>query len=142
VSLDEIRKQALAERAALEQSKKTRILIGTGTCGRAAGAMAVLETLNKELAQRKIDAIVTQVGCIGLCYIEPLVDIIKPNRPRICYSGVTPAIMTQLIQDYIVNDNPRPDLALGTIGEESIPGIPKLFDHPMLKPQVRIALRN
>ena len=142
MSLDEIRKQALSERAVLEQSKKTRILIGTGTCGRAAGAMAVLETINKELMQRKIDAIVTQVGCIGLCYIEPLVDIIKPGSPRICYSRVTPEIMTQLIQDYIINDNPRPDLALGTIGEESVPGIPKLFDHPMLKPQVRIALRN
>ena len=142
MSLDEIRKQALSERATLENSKKTRILIGTGTCGRAAGAMAVLETINKELAERKIDAIVTQVGCIGLCYIEPLVDIIKPGRPRICYSGVTPEIMTQLIEDYVVNDNPRPELALGTIGEESVPGIPKLFDHPMLKSQVRIALRN
>ena len=104
--------------------------------------MAVLEAINKELAKHKIEAIVIQVGCIGLCYAEPLVDIIKPNRPRICYSNVTPEIIPQLIEDYIINDNPRPDLALGTIGEDGVEGIPKLFELPMLKPQVRVALRN
>jgi NADH-quinone oxidoreductase subunit F len=142
MTFDEIRKQALAEWEALVHSPKPRILVGTGTCGRAAGALTVLEAIHKELAQRNIEAIVTTVGCIGLCYAEPLVDIIKPNRPRICYGSVTPEIIPQLIEDYIVKDNPRPDLALGTIGDETIAGIPKLFDLPMLKPQVRISLRN
>ncbi|MFQ6122720.1 MAG: NADH-quinone oxidoreductase subunit NuoF, partial [Dehalococcoidales bacterium] len=94
------------------------------------------------LAQHNLEATITQVGCIGLCYNEPLVDIVKPNRPRICYSNVTPEIIPQLIEDYIINDNPRPDLALGTIGDGSVDGIPKLFELPMLKPQLRIALRN
>jgi NADH-quinone oxidoreductase subunit F len=104
--------------------------------------MTVLEVIEKELARRNIDAIITHVGCIGLCYAEPLVDIIKPGRPRICYSNVKPDIIPQLIEDYLVNDNPRPDLALGTIGEDSIDGIPKLFELPMLAPQVRVSLRN
>ena len=142
MTFNEIQSQAMSERDALLRSRQPHILVGTATCGRAAGAMAVLEAINKELSQRNIDAIITQVGCIGLCYAEPLVDIIKPNRPRICYGSVTPEIVTQLIEDYIINDNPRPDLALGTIGEEGIEGIPKLFELPMLKPQVRIALRN
>ncbi len=139
---DEIRKQALLEWQALQHSEQPRILVGTATCGRAAGATAVLETFDRELSDQGIDAIVTQVGCIGLCYAEPLVEIIKPNRPHICYAGVTPEIVPQLIADYIVNNNPRPDLALGTIGEDSIDGIPKLFELPVFKPQVRIALRN
>jgi (2Fe-2S) ferredoxin len=142
MTFDEIRKQALAEWEALVHSPKPRILVGTGTCGRAAGALAVLEAIHKELARRNIEAIVTTVGCIGLCYAEPLVDIVKPNRPRICYGSVTPEIIPQLIEDYLVKDNPCPDLALGTIGDETIAGIPKLFDLPMLKPQVRISLRN
>jgi NADH-quinone oxidoreductase subunit F len=142
MTFDEIRKQALAEWEALVHSPKPRILVGTGTCGRAAGALALLEAIHTELARRNIEAIITTVGCIGLCYAEPLVDIIKPNRPRICYGSVTPEIIPQLIEDYIVKDNPRPDLALGTIGDETIAGIPKLFDLPMLKPQVRISLRN
>jgi len=139
---DEIRKQAISQWEALQHSEQPRILVGTATCGRAAGALAVLEAIEKELSRLGIEATITQVGCIGLCYIEPLVDIIKPNRPRICYGGVTPEIISQLIQDYIVGDNPRPDLALGTIGEESIDGIPKLFELPVFKSQVRISLRN
>jgi len=142
MTFDEIRSQALAEWEALEHSDKPRILIGSATCGRAAGARAVLEAINSTLAQHNLEATVILVGCIGLCYTEPLVDIVKPNRPRISYGNVTPEIVPQLIEDYIVNDNPRPDLALGTIGDGSVDGIPKLFELPMLKPQVRIALRN
>jgi len=142
MNFDEIKKQAIAEWEALEHSDKPRILIGGATCGRAAGAGPVLEAIKSTLAEHKLEAIVTQVGCIGLCYLEPLVDIIKPGGPRICYHEVTPEIARQLIEDYIINDNPRPDLALGTIGDGNIEGIPRLFDMPMLKPQVRIALRN
>ncbi len=142
MSFDEIQNQAIAEWGALQRSEKPRILVGTATCGRAAGAMAVLEAINRELSRLSIDATVTQVGCIGICYAEPLVDITKPNHPRICYGSVTPEIIPQLIEDYIIKDNPRPDLALGTIGEDSIDGIPKLFELPVFKPQVRISLRN
>ncbi|GAI04243.1 unnamed protein product, partial [marine sediment metagenome] len=103
---------------------------------------AVIEAINTELKRHDIEAVISQVGCIGLCYAEPLVDIIKPGRPRICYGHIITEQVSQLIEDYIIKDNPRPDLALGTIGDGSIEGIPKLFDLPMLKPQVRIALRN
>ncbi len=142
MSFGEIRDQAISEWGALQGSEKPRIIVGTATCGRAAGAMAVMEIIDKELSRLGIEAIVTQVGCIGLCYAEPIVDIIKPNQPRISYGSVTPQIVVQLVEDYIVNDNPRPDLALGTIGEGGIEGIPRLFELPVLKPQVRLSLRN
>jgi len=142
VTFDEIKAKAMSEWEALEHSDKPRILIGAATCGRASGALTMLEAINSELAQHNIEATIIQVGCIGLCYAEPLVDIVKPNRPRICYGNVTPEIIPQLIQDYIIKDNPRSDLALGTIGDGSIKDIPKLFELPMLKPQVRIVLRN
>ena len=139
---DQIQSRAKSEWEALEHSEKPRILVGAATCGRSAGALNVLQTINDELAKRSIDAIVIQVGCVGLCYLEPLVDIIKPGRPRICYGNITPEIVPELIEDYLIKDNPRPDLALGTIGDDSIEGIPRFFDLPMLKPQVRIILRN
>ena len=142
MTFDEIRSQAVSEWEALEHSDKPRIYIGTATCGRASGALTVLEAIESELAKHNIDAIIAHVGCIGLCYAEPLVDMAKPNGPRISYANVTPKMIPQLIEDYLVNDNPRPDLALGTVGDGSVDGIPKLFDLPMLKPQVRIALRN
>jgi len=142
VTFDEIRKRAIAEWEALEQSDKPRILVGAGTCGKAAGGMAVLEAINRELARHKIKAIVTQVGCIGLCYTEPLIEIIKPGRPHIFYGDVTPELAAELIEDYLVKDNPRPDLALGTVGGEGVKDIPEFYELPMLKPQVRVALRN
>lgn len=142
LSFEELKEQAVTEWGALQNSKKPRIFVGTATCGRAAGAMAVLEAIEKELARLKIDAIIMQVGCVGFCYNEPLVDIVKPGRPRISYGSVTPQIATQLIEDYLVNDNPHPELAMATIGEGSVPGIPRLPETPVMKPQVRLATRN
>ena len=120
MSFDEIRNQAISEWEALQHSKKPQIFVGTGTCGRAAGAKKVLEAIREELTKRNIEAIITEVGCLGLCYTEPIIDIIKPGRPRISYGNVTPEVASKLIEDYLVNDNPRPDLALGTTGEETI----------------------
>ncbi|MBI2849556.1 MAG: 4Fe-4S binding protein [Chloroflexi bacterium] len=142
MSFEEIRNQAIAEWGALQNSKKPRIYVGTATCGQAAGATSILDTIKNELSRLGIDAIITQVGCIGLCYAEPIVDIVKPGRPRISYGSVTPEIITRLIEDYLVKDNPHPELALGTIGEGSIEGIPRFAETPVMKPQVRLATRN
>ncbi len=142
VDFNEIRTRAISEWEALKKSDKPSIFIGAATCGRAAGASAVLEAINLALANHSIEARITQVGCLGLCYAEPLVDIIKPGHPRIHYGNLTPELATQLIEDYLLKDNPRPDLALGTTGDGTLPDIPELYELPVLKPQVRIALRN
>lgn len=142
MTFDEIQARAKAEWQALERSDKPRILIGAATCGRAAGADAVLDAITAELSRHHIEATVTKVGCIGLCYAEPLVTIVKPAGPGVFYHNVTPEMVPRLIKDYLIDDNPHPDLALGTTGSGTIAGIPRLFDLSILKPQVRIALRN
>jgi NADH-quinone oxidoreductase subunit F len=71
-----------------------------------------------------------------------MVDIIKPGKSRISYGGLTPENIPQLLEDYLIKDNTRPDLALGYIGEEKVDGIPAFFSTSVLKPQVRIVLRN
>ena len=142
MNLDELREVAIAEWDALERDKRPRIIIGTATCGQAAGANKVLNAVSATLNEKGIDASIMQVGCIGLCFAEPLLDIVKTGRPRICYNNVTPDKAREIIQDYLINDNPRPDLALGTLGSCSVKGIPGLFEHPMLKSQVRVILRN
>ncbi len=142
MNFEEIKKQAMSNWEAMQNSGKARILIGTGTCGIAAGAEDILETLREELGKNSIEADIIQVGCIGLCYAEPLVEIVKPGMPGVFYGNLTPELMAEIVRDYLTADNPRPDLALGTRGEGTINGIPRLFDLPVLKPQVRIALRN
>jgi len=142
MNFEEIKKQAIVQWKAMQQSKNTRILIGMGTCGRAAGADDILDVLNRELAQQHIKADILPVGCIGLCYAEPLIEVIKPGMPSVFYGNLTPELIPEIIKDYLVNGNPRSDLALGIRGEGMLEGITNLFDLPVLKPQVRISLRN
>ncbi len=141
-TFSELQEQAKSRWETLLNGETPQIFVGTATCGRAAGGLEVLETLRQAVGEKGVQADIHEVGCIGLCYSEVLVDIIKPGRPRISYRNVTPEIARQLVDDYVMNDNPRPDLAIGTIGEGSVVGIPRLFDLPVMKLQVRIAMRN
>ena len=141
MTFEEIQAQAISEWEALQSSELPRILIGTATCGRAAGALATNEAFEKELARWGVDAIITPVGCIGLCYAEPLVIIIKPDWPLICYHNITAELVPRLVDGYILGDDPCLELALGTIeggnGEAiHIPELPR-FEH-----ELRLLLRN
>ena len=142
MSFEEIKKQAISQWKAMQSSSRPRILIGTATCGMASGAEGILEALNKELAKNNVTADIVQVGCIGLCFAEPLFEVVKPGKPSVFYGNLTPALVADIVRDWLAGDNPRPDLAMGTRGEGTLEGIPRLFDLPVLKPQVRIALRN
>ena len=142
MDFQKIKKQANAEWQAMQTSNRTRISIGMGTCGIAAGAEDILQTLRNELELNSLEVDIIQVGCIGLCYAEPLIEITKPGKPSVFYGNLTPELTSEIVRDWLMSDNPRPDLALGTRGEGTIEGIPRLFDLPVLKPQVRIALRN
>lgn len=142
MTFNEIRDRAISEWEALERSDKPHIRIGAATCGRASGALAVLEAIENKLTENNIEATITQVGCIGPCYAEPIVCITRPGQPHIYYGNLTPELASEIIEDYLVNGNPRVDLALGTVGNGGIDGIPGFFESAMLKPQVRIALRN
>jgi len=142
MKFEELQKRARERWEALQNSPKPRILVGAATCGRAAGALAVIDALHEALDKHGVEADIMQVGCIGFCYAEVLVDIIKPGRPRICYQSVTPKIAATLVEDYLVKDNPRPDLALCVVGEGSVEGILAFKDLPMMRGQVRVAGRN
>jgi NADH-quinone oxidoreductase subunit F len=142
MNFTEIKKQSVSKWEAIQNSPKVRILIGTGTCGIAAGAEDILKTLREEINNNGLQADIIQVGCIGLCYAEPLIEVVKPGQPGVFYGNLTPELMSEIVRDYLMADNPRTDLALGTRGEGNIDGIPQLFDLPVLKPQVRIAMRN
>ncbi|GAI14344.1 unnamed protein product, partial [marine sediment metagenome] len=139
MTFEESKNRAKSEWEALQSN--TYILIGTATCGRAAGALATLEALEKELSRRSIEVKVIQVGCMGLCYAEPLVTISKPDSLRIVYHNLTPELVPRLIEGYIMSDDPCLELALGILegGEEESPYIPELlrFEH-----ELRLVLRR
>ena len=141
----EKRKEAQKKWESLKQSKIPVIYLGAASCGRAAGANDVLKSIQKTLKENKLKAKVIQVGCIGPCYLEPLMDIKLPNQPRISYANVDPKKAKIIVESYLKKGDPQAKLAVGYF-EEGKNGftieIPKFFDLPMLKPQVRIVLRN
>jgi len=141
-SFDNIKEIAQKEWRALKGTDKPVIFVGTATCGRSAGSTKVMQVLKEEARKKNIACSIIEVGCIGLCYAEPIVCITKPKRPGICYGNIDSTEAVKLVGRYLLNDDPLPDLALGTIGDGNIKGIPKLFDTPVFKFQVRRTLRN
>ena len=80
----------------------TKIVIGMGTCGIAAGAREVMHAILAELETRGIDAHVTTVGCIGMCAFEPLVDIEQAGGSRITYGNIHPENVPRLIDEHLI----------------------------------------
>lgn len=141
MAFQEVRERARAAWQALWNSSSAHILIGTATCGRAAGALETLDALRKAVTRRGIDAEITKVGCMGLCYAEPLVTISKPGSLTIVYNNVTPEKVSRLMEGYIDGDDPCLELALGTLEREdgSAPYIPEL---PRFEHELRLILRR
>ena len=140
MNFEEIRDRAVSEWEALKSNQKPRILVGTATCGRAAGAMEVLQTINRELAERSIDADVVQVGCMGHCYAEPLVVVAKPGHPSIAYGYVTPGTASVIIRNFLQGDDNCLEFALGALEENEL--IPTIFDLPRFQYEKQVILRN
>jgi len=103
-SLDELKslKQKALHDLTIRQQTTTRITVGMGTCGIAAGARETMHSILQELGQRGIEAQVATVGCIGMCSKEPLVDIEQAGRPRITYANVHPDMIPRLIEEHLV----------------------------------------
>ncbi len=140
--IEERRQQAQAKWDAIRESPVPYIYIGAGSCGLAAGAADTQKAVEEYLGQHQLEAKIVPVGCIGPCYLEPLMDVQMPGRPRISYSNVAAKDVGPILADFFEkHEIPRNHLA-GHFGEQAVEGIPRFFDLPMLKPQVRIVLRN
>ena len=126
----------------LRNNKVPLIYVGAASCGRAAGAIELISEIERFLKDGNLEARVIQVGCIGPCYLEPLVDIKMPEQPRVSYSNVTPKLLTSILKSHLVEGVPFAKAAIGNFGENSFYNIPPFYELPMLKPQVRVVLRN
>jgi len=121
------------------------IYLGAASCGIAAGALDVLETIQQSVAELGRPVRIIQVGCIGPCYLEPIMDIAMPGNPRVSYTNVTPQKAKRILQANLTEGDIVPKMAKGHFGDEAFSiktGIPRFFDLPMLKPQVRVILKN
>ena len=129
-----LRDRAEASWAALHA--KPWVRVSTGLLGEAVGGLAVAAAARDALK----DGTVSEVGTTGLCYAEPLLDVQTPGGPRVLYANVAPGEVASIIKAH-VSGRPDAGRALASV-DGDLPGVPRREELPMMRHQVRIALRN
>jgi len=127
-----------------ERPERPLVFIGAGTCGLAAGAAATLDAVRAYATEHTVDLDVHEVGCIGLCSAEPLMDIQMPGKARISFEQVVADDVPALF-DAVLNGETPAGKILGQHASgsgDAWDGIPLLEDHPFFKPQKRLVLQN
>jgi len=112
LTLEKLRNLRDAKKAELARynAEATRILVGTGTCGIAAGAMETIDAFRDELESHSItNADITQTGCMGLCFSEPTVEVAVPGMPNIIYGNVDAKAAHRIVKEHLIDKAPAED---------------------------------
>ena len=107
-----------------------RLVIGQGSCGVATGARKTAAEFEKQIAEKKLNIDVDITGCVGTCYLEPIVDIYDDDGKMTRYVRVKPDKVEKIVEDHLISNKIVEDQA---ISEED-----KLF----IEKQQRVVLRN
>lgn len=100
--LKKLREEALSSIDLRDTDKEYRIVVGMATCGIAAGARPVLAALVEGLAAKQIkNASVTQTGCIGMCTLEPIIEITNRNNEKTTYVKMTAEKAAEVLASHI-----------------------------------------
>ncbi len=123
---------------------KPVLFIGTGTCGLGAGAGKTLAKIKSYLADRNLQADIVEVGCIGLCSAEPILEVQMPGKKRVAFEHVTADKVSEVLDAVLTQDLAEKDI-LGQHGYRDLErwqGVPMLNEHPFFAPQTRFVLAN
>ena len=88
-----------------------KIAVGQGSCGIAAGAMKAYDVLNSTLDLTDNELTVT--GCIGMCALEPIVEVYVPGKEKVTYVKMTPEKVAKIVSDHIVNGSVVTEYTVG-----------------------------
>jgi len=108
-----------------------KVLVGLGSCGIAAGGRKVLESINDAVAQNNLNISVEPTGCVGMCFHEPLVDVIDGDK-KYTYGHVNAEIAKKIVENHLVNGQPLTEYIIYTSEE------PDAY----VKNQLKVALEN
>ena len=107
-----------------------RVVVGQGSCGVATGARKTAAELEKQIAAKGLDVPVSVTGCVGTCYLEPIVDVYDDNDELTRYVKVQPDKVEQIVEEHLAGGKPAAELA---ISDE---------DKQFVEKQQRVVLRN
>lgn len=112
--LDEIRKKTLNQISLRSQTEGFRVVVGMATCGIAAGARPVMNAFMEEISKRNLQNItVSMTGCIGVCRLEPVVEIIDNDGNKVTYVKMNAEKAARVVLEHIVNGKVCMDLTIG-----------------------------
>jgi len=90
-----------------EGSNQIRVVVGMATCGITAGARPVLNTLVEEVNNGGLyeKVTVSQTGCIGLCQLEPIVEVHEAGKEKVTYVKMTPEKAKEVVEKHLKGGN-------------------------------------
>ena len=98
-----------------DENENIRVVIGMATCGIAAGARPVVLAFMDEINKRGLSQVtVSQTGCIGMCRLEPMVDVYLPGQEKVTYVHMDPEKARRVVAEHIVNGRPVTEYTIGT----------------------------
>ena len=107
-SLEELK--AIREKMKAQMSNRTedgdqiRVVVGMATCGIAAGARPVLNEFVRQVREAGLERVtVTQTGCIGVCRLEPIVEVYVPGQEKVTYVKMTPDKVGAIVEEHLKN---------------------------------------
>ena len=118
--LEAIRKKTL-DRINLrkeDENEAVRVVVGMATCGIAAGARPVMLAFMDEIGKRELKNVtVSQTGCVGMCRLEPMVDVYLPGQEKVTYVHMTADKVARVVAEHVVNGRPVTEYTIGAVEE-------------------------
>ncbi|MBI9052520.1 MAG: NADH-quinone oxidoreductase subunit NuoF [Bacteroidales bacterium] len=114
--------------------ERTKVLVGLASCGIAAGANKVYNKLKALQEADKLDIEIKKTGCIGMCYREPLVEVIDETGSYL-YGEIDEETAVQIFDKHLKQGEPVKDIIVKS-------DLFECGDDSFWDGQVKIALRN
>jgi NADP-reducing hydrogenase subunit HndB len=114
--LEEIRKNTFNRVNQGTDRKSTRIVVGMATCGIAAGADEVYDAIIDEIDKLGLsNVVVAKTGCIGVCRLEPIVEIIRPGEEKVTYVKMSPYKARRVVASHVLVGTVRNEYTMHVI---------------------------
>ncbi len=110
------------------------IKVGLGTCGVSAGGDKTYEAIKDEIEKQNIQVILKETGCNGMCYREPLIEVIDEEDHSFLYGDVTPEKAKRIMAEHVAGNEPVREWVIKNSGPSQ--------DDSFLSKQKKIVLRN
>ena len=120
------------------------IYVGAGTCGRANGALAVIEKIAAYLERRGLRAPIVETGCVGYCQREVFVDLVTADGVRLSYCDLGPETVDEWLQTVFGDGQLVNRFLLGKYGDpdDLYRGVAPIGETPFFARQTKVVLEN